>query len=193
MIRYKIVTLFVVCYFSWIISPLTAHPHIFIEVFPTRGEVIIHDGLIKKLTVVWKFDQMSSMFMQMEYDKNKDGKFDTAEIKAIAQPEFYQKFSPFEYFTFIYDRDDKGVQRKVLMPKAQDFKPSMQRDQVLYEFSFDLSGQAIKAKNSTITFNDEHIFVAFYTEKKYVFISDIKMPFKLYQRESMIGYDLVLE
>ena len=168
---------------------LLAHPHIFIELFP---KVTVQDGFIKKLTVLWRFDSMSSMYLIMDNDKNRDNQLDEQEVKAM-EPSFHQKLGHFEYFTQIYVKNNKGEERKITMPKPQDFKASIDKDQVLHQFSFYFNDQLIKAKEAIMSFNDETFFVAFHTEKGYISISDPKIRFKLSQQETMIGYDLVLE
>ena len=67
---------------------LFAHPHIFIDIYPT---INIQNTRVNSISLQWKFDQMTSSLLIMDYDKNKDGKFnkkETAKIKKSAMKIF---------------------------------------------------------------------------------------------------------
>jgi ABC-type uncharacterized transport system substrate-binding protein len=60
-----------------------AHPHIFIE---ARLEVVANpDGTIKELHNIWRFDEVFSSSVLMDFDKNTNLKLDPDELKAVGK------------------------------------------------------------------------------------------------------------
>ena len=58
-----------------------AHPHIFVE---ARLEVVAGaDGNVKELQNVWRFDEVFSSSVLLDFDKNADLKLDAEELKAV--------------------------------------------------------------------------------------------------------------
>lgn len=58
-----------------------AHPHIFVE---ARLEVVAgDDGNVKELQNVWRFDEVFSSSVLMDFDKNTNLKLDPEELKAV--------------------------------------------------------------------------------------------------------------
>ncbi|GEO85422.1 MULTISPECIES: DUF1007 family protein [Alphaproteobacteria] len=63
--------------------PAFAHPHIFAE---ARLEIIAGaDGTISELRNVWRFDDVFSSSVLMDFDKNSDLKLDHSELNEIAK------------------------------------------------------------------------------------------------------------
>ena len=58
-------------------SPALSHPHIFAE---ARVEIVAtDDGMLKELRNVWRFDDIFSSSVLMDFDKNSDLKLDHSE------------------------------------------------------------------------------------------------------------------
>lgn len=79
-------------------SPALSHPHIFAE---ARVEIVSgDDGSFKELRHVWRFDDVFSASVLMDYDKNSDLKLDPTELKEIANT-IRESLADYSYFTFV--------------------------------------------------------------------------------------------
>lgn len=79
-------------------TPALPHPHIFAE---ARVEIVAgDDGMLKELRNVWRFDDIFSSSVLMDFDKNTDLKLDHAELNEIANT-IRDSLGDYGYFTFI--------------------------------------------------------------------------------------------
>ena len=79
-------------------SPALSHPHIFAE---ARVEIVAtDDGMLKELRNVWRFDDIFSSSVLMDFDKNSDLKLDHSELNEIANT-IRDSLGDYSYFTFI--------------------------------------------------------------------------------------------
>lgn len=94
-----------------------AHPHVFAE---ARLEMSIDDkGEVKQLAHVWRFDDMFSSTVMMEFDANGDLKLDDQELARLSQT-INSSIAEFKYFqTIEYD----GKEVKMVAPN--DLKAAM--------------------------------------------------------------------
>lgn len=95
-----------------------AHPHIFAE---ARLEVVAgDDGTISELRNVWRFDEMFSSSVVLDFDKNTNLTLDPEELAEVGQT-VLESLEEFSYYTTI-TADGKDV--KVAKPEAinVDFK-----------------------------------------------------------------------
>lgn len=73
-----------------------AHPHIFAE---ARLEVIAaDDGTVQELRNVWRFDEVFSSSVLLDFDTNTDLKLDEAELAALGEV-MHASLADFDYFT----------------------------------------------------------------------------------------------
>lgn len=82
------------------LAPLTAfaHPHIFAE---ARMEIIEgSDGNVQEVRNIWRFDEMFSASVVLDYDKNSDAKLDKEELTEIGNT-VHESLAEFSYYTFI--------------------------------------------------------------------------------------------
>ena len=85
--------------------PALAHPHIFAE---ARLEVIAgDDGTISELRNVWRFDEVFSSSVLLDFDKNTDLKLDEQELAELGET-MRTSLEDFHYFTTI-TADSKPV------------------------------------------------------------------------------------
>ena len=82
-----------------------AHPHIFAE---ARLEVVAgEDGTISELRNVWRFDEMFSSSVILDFDKNTNLKLDPEELADVGQV-VLESLEEFSYYTSITE-DGKDV------------------------------------------------------------------------------------
>lgn len=79
--------------------PALAHPHIFAE---ARLEVVADAGKITEIRNVWRFDDVFSSSVLLDFDKNTNLKLDPDELKEIADT-IRTSTGDYDYFTFITD------------------------------------------------------------------------------------------
>lgn len=99
-------------------TPALSHPHIFAE---ARVEIVAaDDGTLKELRNVWRFDDVFSSGVVMDFDKNSDLKLDHSELKEIAAT-IRESLGDYSYFTFI---TKDGATSEIAKPEVfnVDFK-----------------------------------------------------------------------
>lgn len=86
--------------------PAVAHPHVFAD---ARLEVVASDdGNVQELRNVWRFDDMFSSSVLMDFDANTNLKLDQAELEEIGKT-ILESLGDYDYFTFI-THDGKPVE-----------------------------------------------------------------------------------
>lgn len=104
-----------------------AHPHVFAE---ARLEVVGgDDGNLAELRNIWRFDDMFSSSVLMDFDANSDLKLDDAELKEIATT-IHESLADYDYFTFI-THDGKTIP----IEKPEAFHVDFKDNQLLVFFS----------------------------------------------------------
>lgn len=93
-----------------------AHPHVWIEMSSAVG--FNTQGQVTALGVAWTFDEFYSMAAVDGSDKNKDGKYDEAELKELATL-YLANLSKYGYFTAVQAGDKPAALAKADSPRAQ--------------------------------------------------------------------------
>lgn len=100
-------------------SPALVHPHVFAE---ARLDVAVNaDGTVKALKHLWRFDDLFSSTVLMEFDRNSDLKLDDSELETVSQT-IFTSLAEFDYFQLVAI-DGKDVKMKPparLMANFQD-------------------------------------------------------------------------
>lgn len=79
-------------------SPSSAHPHVFAE---ANLEVSVDaDGTVTGLRHVWRFDDLFSSTVLLEFDANADLKLDDAELEQVGSV-IHESLAEFGYFQFV--------------------------------------------------------------------------------------------
>lgn len=79
-------------------GPARVHPHVFAE---ARLDVVVNpDRTVKSLRHVWRFDDLFSSTVLMEFDKNGDLKLDDAELKDVSDT-IYASLAEYGYFQLV--------------------------------------------------------------------------------------------
>jgi ABC-type uncharacterized transport system substrate-binding protein len=107
--------------------PALAHPHIFVE---SRLEVIGGpDGNVGELRNVWRFDEVFSSSVLLDFDKNTDLKLDEEELAELGET-MRTSLSDYQYFTTLtLNGASIGVQ------KPDVIRVNFQDNQILVFFS----------------------------------------------------------
>ena len=75
-----------------------AHPHVFAE---ARLDVVVADGgTVGSLRHLWRFDDLFSSTVLVEFDKNQDLKLDDAELQEVANTVF-ASLAEYDYFQMV--------------------------------------------------------------------------------------------
>jgi ABC-type uncharacterized transport system substrate-binding protein len=78
--------------------PASVHPHVFAE---ARLDVVLNpDHTVKSLRHLWRFDDLFSSTVLMEFDKNSDLKLDDTELKEVANT-IYTSLAEYGYFQIV--------------------------------------------------------------------------------------------
>ncbi len=85
-----------------------AHPHVFAEA--TLQVTVGADGNVEQLGHVWRFDDLFSSTVLLEFDENKDLKLDEAELQKVADV-VHGSLEEFDYFQLV-SADGKDVAMK---------------------------------------------------------------------------------
>jgi ABC-type uncharacterized transport system substrate-binding protein len=107
-------------------APALVHPHVFAE---ARLDVMLNpDRSVKSLRHLWRFDDVFSSTVMMEFDKNSDLKLDDAELQEVANT-VYSSLGEYGYFQVV-TADGKDVAMK---PPAQ-LMANYENDQLIILF-----------------------------------------------------------
>ena len=89
-------------------APALVHPHVLAE---ARLDVVVNpDQTVKSLRHLWRFDDLFSSTVLMEFDKNADLKLDDAELQDVSKT-VYDSLAEFDYFQLV-TADGKDVLMK---------------------------------------------------------------------------------
>lgn len=87
------------------VTPSLAHPHIFAE---ASLEVAVNaDGSVEALRHVWRFDDLFSSTVLIEFDANANLTLDASELETVGEV-IHESLAEFDYFQFVSD-DGKEV------------------------------------------------------------------------------------
>lgn len=80
-------------------APVEAHPHVFAE---ARLDVVLtaDHKAVKSLRHLWRFDELFSSTVLMEFDKNSDRKLDDSELKEVADT-IFSSLAEYGYFQLV--------------------------------------------------------------------------------------------
>ncbi|MDW6024465.1 DUF1007 family protein [Mesorhizobium sp. BAC0120] len=107
-------------------GPASVHPHVFAE---ARLDVMVNpDETVKALRHVWRFDDVFSSTVLMEFDKNSDLKLDDSELEEVSKTVF-DSLAEYNYFQLV-TVDGKDVKMK---PPAK-LMANYENDQLLILF-----------------------------------------------------------
>jgi ABC-type uncharacterized transport system substrate-binding protein len=84
--------------FGFLVPQAHAHPHVFAEA--SLEVTVTPDGTVEALGHVWRFDDLFSSTVLLEFDKNQDLKLDAAELEEVAGV-VHGSLAEFGYFQMV--------------------------------------------------------------------------------------------
>jgi ABC-type uncharacterized transport system substrate-binding protein len=89
-------------------APAITHPHVFAE---ARLDVVVApDGKVTALRHLWRFDDLFSSTVLIEFDANRDNQLDETELAEVGNV-IFQSLAEFDYFQVV-NANDKSVKMK---------------------------------------------------------------------------------
>lgn len=80
------------------VAPASAHPHVFAE---ANLEIVVDaDSNVEALRHVWRFDDLFSSTVLIEFDMNADLEMDITELEAVGAV-IHESLAEFDYFQFV--------------------------------------------------------------------------------------------
>ena len=140
---------------------LLAHPHTFIDVYPT---IKVTNNKAKIINFKWKIDDMTSTMLLMDVDTDGNGKIDAKENEFIKN-NYFTIFEDYHFYTFI-----KMNGKTIPFPKTSNFKATIENHRVCY--SFDIKGD-FNMKQMVIEVGDTDFYVAMVIKQEFLNISGI--------------------
>ena len=158
-----------------------AHPHTFIEVYPT---INVKDSKFSTVNFKWVLDEMTSTILIMELDSNANGKIDENENKYIEE-EYFSMFETYNYYTHI-----KQNSKNIKQIKPKNFKATIENNRLCY--SFDIDGD-FDIKNTVFEFGDSDYYVAMVLKQEFVSVNGAVSKISSVDNELYYGYKLELK
>lgn len=159
------------------ISSIFAHPHTFIEVYPTLKT---NKNQMTQIKYRWVLDEMTSMMLVMEFDTNGNGKIDKKENSYI----YENYFSPLDEYGFYTTITTKG--KSSTLKKVKNFQTHIVDNKIVYEFEAE---NRLNLKDTKVEFGDKDFFVAMVVKKEFV-NSDIQYKVVDVDNDFYFGYRL---
>ena len=129
--------------------PAAAHPHAFGQ---TSLWIIFDAQGLAAIRVRWVFDEMFSTLITDEFDPNHDGRLSPAEQQGIKKGAF-DNLAGFGYFTHIWVEG-----RPFKIEKVTDFKASINKHQLIYEFTIPCPVPAGPAAQTVVISPHDHTY-----------------------------------
>ncbi len=159
------------------IATLYAHPHTFVEVYPTLE---VKNSKLSTIKFKWVLDEMTSTILIMELDSNANGKIDTKENNYIEQ-EYFSIFKDYSYYTYIM------VDGKAIKFQPQEFKATIENNRICY--SFEINGN-YDIKKTVLEFGDSDFYIAMILKKEFVDINGADAKVTGVDNDFYYGYRL---
>ncbi len=157
-----------------------AHPHTFIEIYPT---IDVNNDKISNIHFKWKLDEMTSSMLIMEFDVNGNGKIDKKENMFIYL-DYFVSLSDYNFYTDIKINDK--IQK---FPKPKNFKATIENFKICYSFDIE---KDYYIKDLKIDFGDEDFFVAPILKKEFTKIIGATPKITELDNDFYFGYRLEL-
>ncbi|MEA3513121.1 MAG: DUF1007 family protein [Campylobacterota bacterium] len=160
---------------------LFAHPHTFIEIYPT---IKVKNNKIININFKWKMDEMTSSMLIMEFDQNGNGKIDKKENFFI-YGSYFLRLHEYNFYT-----DVKVKDKTQLFPKPKNFKATIDNHKICYTFDIETN---YDKRDTKFDFGDEDFFVAMILKKEFVKVEGSDFKVTEQDNDFYFGYRLELK
>ena len=158
-----------------------AHPHTFIEVYPTLH---VEDKKITNIHFKWVLDEMSSTILIMELDSDGDGKISKNENDFI-EKEYFSMFEDYGYYTFI-----KVDSKLISTPKPKNFKATIENNRICYSFDIE---KDFNIQNTIFDFADTSYYVAMVLKEEFLTLDGATAKIARVESDDYYGFRLELK
>jgi len=127
--------------------PAAAHPHMFID---SQVTAVFDEQELRGFWIKWKFDQMFTASIRLDYDRNRDGQFNDQEARIIEQNAFANLKNYHYFITLSHGNESYQVDR------VEQFDAWMEGDRLAYKFfvPYPLSISAADNRVKLVIFDD---------------------------------------
>ncbi|MFW5714784.1 MAG: DUF1007 family protein [bacterium] len=148
-------------------GPMWAHPHMFID---SQVTAVFDQQQLKGFWIEWKFDEMFTSSIRIDYDRNRDGEFNDQETRLIEQNAF-ANLKNYNYFITI-THGDKAYRAD----QVEKFDAWMEDDRLVYKFfvPYSLSISGAQSTVKLIIFDDTFFCDIAYVDEKPVSIEGLQ-------------------
>ena len=147
--------------------PAAAHLHMFID---SQVIAVFDEQQLSGFRVRWKFDQMFTASIRLDYDRNRDGQFNDQEARLIEQNAF-ANLRNYHYFITLTHGD-----KKYQVEQVEQFDAWMDGDRLAYEFfvPYALPVSAADNRVKLVIFDDTFFCDIAYVDEKPVSIEGLE-------------------
>lgn len=164
-----------------LISSLFAHPHTFIEVYPT---IKIKENKTSSIHFKWVIDEMTSASLLMELDSDMNGVINKEE-NSYTFENYFSTLRDYNYYTYI-----KVDNKLVSLPNIENFKVSIENNKICY--SFDIKG-SYPVGNTVFEFGDTEFYVAMMLKDTFIKLDGATATTSKVDNDLYLGYKLELK
>ncbi len=159
---------------GWIwISPAESHPHVFMY---NQITVVFDQKGLAGFEIRWAFDEMFSSMIIMDFDKNRNGRFETSEIESVEKGAF-SNLKGFDYFTHI-----KINGKPFRVKYVKDFSAEIDQGTLIYRFFVPCHVRATKAwRDVKISVYDREFYTSVFPASSPVALKN-QRPFEVRHR-----------
>ncbi len=167
--------------FILFINILYAHPHTFIEVYPT---ITVKNKITEKIHFTWKMDEMTSSMLIMEFDVNANNKLDETEQQFILE-NYFSSLIDYNFYT------DITIKEKIeKFPQPTNFKAFIENNKLCYSFEID---KKLNINETLFDFGDPDFFIAMILKKEFTKIIGASANVSDLDNDFYFGYRLELK
>lgn len=166
--------------------PTWAHPHMFID---SHVSAVFNQEQLQGFWIEWKFDQMFTASIRIDYDRNRDGEFNDSEVRLIEENAF-ANLKNYHYFTTIFHGENSHRVERV-----EKFSAWMENERLVYRFFVPQSIPISKEKNrvKVVIFDDTFFCDIAYMEENPVSIEGrrfVSVKARIQKnRDAVVTYD----
>lgn len=161
--------------FLFVTDYVAAHPHVFID---NEITIVFNQEELAGIKIKWFFDEMFSSMLIHDYDENKNGVFESAEIEAVKNGAF-SNLEKFNYFTRIKIKGESFIVKLV-----ENFSVSMEENCIIYNFFIPCK---VEAENC-----HKEVKISVYDDSYYVDILKLDRDVIKFEGGTLIDYEYEL-